>query len=272
MPSPRPGRRRSEPQSRDGGIVVQASRLHVQSGRLHHHSIWWVMDMPQQRGDIHFVDPRTTPFVEMRCRGELPHLYKESGSYFVTFRLWDAVIPDEQRHRWREMQRIVVQASRPHAAASTAALPGPAILRLRELTRDLAQASEPPLQAGSCLLRAPEVAAIVQDTLLHFDQQRYQLAAWCVMPNHVHVAYSTIGTVTPDSIHHSWKSFTSHEVNRLLRHSGTLWERESFDHLIRSIDSYEVFIEYIEHNPCAAGLCRSPAEWPFSSAGRDWRG
>ena len=43
------------------------------------------------RPRIDFVDPRTLPFVEMRSRGELPHLYKEGGSYFVTFRLWDAV-------------------------------------------------------------------------------------------------------------------------------------------------------------------------------------
>jgi hypothetical protein len=43
------------------------------------------------RPKIDFVDPRTLPFVETRSRGELPHLYKEGSSYFVTFRLWDAV-------------------------------------------------------------------------------------------------------------------------------------------------------------------------------------
>lgn len=43
---------------------------------------------PARRG---FVDPRTTPFVQPRSRGELSHLHKAGGTYFVTWRLLDAV-------------------------------------------------------------------------------------------------------------------------------------------------------------------------------------
>ncbi|HBR95564.1 MAG TPA: transposase, partial [Opitutae bacterium] len=40
---------------------------------------------------------------------------------------------------------------------------------------------------GCCALRHPAVAAVVQETLLKFDGEKYQLMEWCIMPNHVHV-------------------------------------------------------------------------------------
>ena len=40
---------------------------------------------------------------------------------------------------------------------------------------------------GSCFLQQPDIAALVENALLHFDRERYRLHAWVVMPNHVHV-------------------------------------------------------------------------------------
>lgn len=183
-----------------------------------------------------FVVPRTKPFVPLRSRGELPHLYKENCTYFVTFRLLDAV-------------------NTPNATTGTMTTP-----------EEIARATEPPLRLGLCLLRFPDVAAIVANAFQFFHGQRYYLFAWCVMPNHCHAVYTALGDWTPTSIHHSWKSFTSHRINRLLARRGALWERESFDHLIRSVEDGERFIQYVEENPVAAGLCQQPCDWPFSSA------
>jgi len=188
-----------------------------------------------------FIDPHGTPFVPIRSRGELPHLYKEGGSYFVTFRLLDAVT-----------------AERPPLAK------GP--LRKMEAA-EIASLSEPPLCLGSCVLARPEVASLVQDALRFFSGQRYSLAAWCIMPNHVHAIFSTLFEHTPADILHSWKSFTSHKVNAMLGRHGPLWERESFDHLIRSIGHFEGFMSYIEQNPVVVGLCQSAQDWPYSHAG-----
>ncbi len=203
---------------------------------------------PRQR-EVGIVDPRQTLFAALRPRGELPHLYKDGGSYFVTFRLWDAVMPREQRDRWNDLQRLVVQPSRLHD---------------RPFAQRIAEATEPVLWCGSCILRRPEAARIVQDSLLHLNGERYQLAAWCVMPNHVHIAYSAVGGYTPDEIHHSLKSCTAHRMSKVMG-TGALWERQSFDHLIRSIEHYEAFIRYIEQNPVVAGLCAVEEDWPYSS-------
>ena len=39
---------------------------------------------------------------------------------------------------------------------------------------------------GACWLGEPAIAELVENTILHFDGERYRVLAWCVMPNHVH--------------------------------------------------------------------------------------
>ncbi len=85
------------------------------------------------------------------------------------------------------------------------------------------------------------------------------------MPNHVHVVVAPWNEHTLPTILHSWKSFTSNSINRLLGRSGAFWERESFDHLIRNLRSFEKFVNYTVDNPVVAGLCASREEWEYSS-------
>lgn len=127
--------------------------------------------------------------------------------------------------------------------------------------------SEPNVIAGSCVLKRAETATLVQNALLFFERQRYYLSAWSVMPNHVHVVVTPAAGFSLTRILHSWKSFTAKAINELLDRHGPLWERESFDHLIRSAADWERSVQYTEQNPVAAGLCRSPELWPFSSRG-----
>jgi putative transposase len=192
-----------------------------------------------------FSDSQRLPFIRPKTRGELPHLYKEGGTYFVTFRLFDAIIPRKER----------------------------AVVRPRMGDCDdfddllcLLEDYDPPIRLGSCLLFLHAAAEVVQNALRYFDGQRYELITWCVMPNHVHTIFTPMNGHQPDGILHSWKSYTSHAINKLLNRSGTLWERESFDHLIRSMGSLERLIRYTEANPVEAGLCGHADEWPFSSA------
>ena len=132
---------------------------------------------------------------------------------------------------------------------------------------EIIEQSERPLIAGSCVLRNERIARIVQDALLHFEGERYSLAAWCVMPNHVHVVVAPIGRHRLSRVLQSWKSFTSKQINKVLGREGTLWERESFDHLIRTAEHFGKFVEYTESNHVSAGLCKRPEDWPFSSCG-----
>ena len=120
---------------------------------------------------------------------------------------------------------------------------------------------------GDCWLRNPPITQLVIDALKYFDRERYNLHAWCVMPNHVHVVVTVISTnieIESDlsNILHSWKSFTSHGANRILSRAGQFWQDESYDHLIRNNEDFWHCIAYTLENPVKAGLCKYWHEWP----------
>jgi REP element-mobilizing transposase RayT len=87
---------------------------------------------------------------------------------------------------------------------------------------------------------------------MHFDESRYLLFAWTVMPNHVHVVLNAYEGI--DRILHSWKSFSAKEANRLMARQGEFWQEDYFDRTIRSAQEFERKIIYVLENPLKAGL------------------
>jgi len=184
-------------------------------------------------------DPR-----HWRSRGFLPHFDDEGFTQFITFRLADS-IPQSVLEKWREelAQDDITDAD----------------LR-RRIERYLDQ------NFGEGHLRVERIAAMVQDTLLKWDGERYQLIAWVIMPNHAHILLTPINRAAVSEIMHSIKSFTAHEANRILDRKGQFWAKEYFDRYIRDLRHFASTIAYIENNPVKARLCRSAEEWPYGSA------
>ena len=98
------------------------------------------------------------------------------------------------------------------------------------------------------MLVRPEIRELVESALRHFDNDRYKLLDCVVMPNHVHVVVTPFGEHLLSSIVHSWKSFTANRINAVLGRRGAFWQKESFDHIVRSAESLQKFREYIEAN------------------------
>jgi REP element-mobilizing transposase RayT len=119
---------------------------------------------------------------------------------------------------------------------------------------------------GSCALRDVRVATMVKDSLLHFDSEHYQLSAWVVMPNHVHILLTPCNGWSLSRIMKDMKSFTSREATKLLGRSGQFWMEDYFDRYVRDAKHFANAIVYIENNPVKAKLCAEPEDWPFSSA------
>ncbi len=122
---------------------------------------------------------------------------------------------------------------------------------------------------GSCYLRDPQVAELVENTLLHFDAQRYRLFEWCIMPNHVHALFETLAGHPMSAVVQSWKSFTARRANRLLGRRGAFWAPDYFDRFVRDGRHFDAAKQYIRANPVEAGLCASANQWRWSSA---WHG
>jgi REP element-mobilizing transposase RayT len=119
---------------------------------------------------------------------------------------------------------------------------------------------------GECLLGIDEVASMVENSLIHFDEERYKLSAWVVMPNHIHYLFRPMKGNPLSDLMKNFKSYTSHEANKMLKRSGQFWQEDYFDRYIRNYEHYEKTIDYIEMNPVKAGLCEKPSDWKYSSA------
>jgi REP element-mobilizing transposase RayT len=104
---------------------------------------------------------------------------------------------------------------------------------------------------GSCWLRRPDVQQIVVDALRHYDDDQYELGCFVIMPNHVH---AIIRPLRPkehplEKVLQGRKLRTSREINACIGRSGTLWQDESFDRIIRDEEHLWRCIQYIGRNP-----------------------
>ena len=175
-----------------------------------------------------------------RSRGRLPHWQIDDAVYFVTFRLRDSLPREVARSLFLERDHMLRNCA---TASERARLDIAFSVRLdRELDA----------HRGLCLLR--EHGEIVANALKHFDAERYQLHAWCVMPNHVHVLFHIARGEDVPKVVHSWKSFSAHAIGR-----GVIWQREYFDRVIRSPEEFNRVAGYVRANPGRAGL----GDWPF---------
>lgn len=96
------------------------------------------------------------------------------------------------------------------------------------------------------------LAAFVAETLEYHDKQRYELLAWCVMPDHTHVILRTKKQLA--SLVQTWKSFSAHRINDALHRTGRVWSEEYFDRLMRSEDELTKAVRYVLDNPVKSEL------------------
>ena len=185
--------------------------------------------------------------VKIRDRGHLPHWERESGTYFVTFRLSDS-LPQSVFDKIVERHQLLEAAKRS----------GLKLLLTQE--KLVAEYSPKKIQEyldtgkGACYLRDLKIAALVADALRYWDGERYRLMAWCVMPNHVHVVFRLLPEQELAHVLQGWKSYTARMANRILGRTGAFWQREYFDRLIRDGEEFERAVEYVMSNPEQPGL------------------
>lgn len=119
---------------------------------------------------------------------------------------------------------------------------------------------------GSCLLSCPEVTSVVERSLQRNRGIEYELHAWVIMPNHVHLLLTPLPNSSLSKSLQRIKGWSSREVNLLLEREGSLWERESFTHTVRSAPSADWLIEYIHQNPVLSNLAEVADAYQASSA------
>ena len=194
----------------------------------------------------------------------LPHWQQNEAWIFVTWRLADS-LPAAKLRDWQEEKTIWLNLHPlPWDDATT-----------REFHERFTVRMEAWLDAGegSCLLRQPEIRRIVTDAFAHFDGERYDLGDYVVMPNHVHLLFCPRHGHDLPAILHSWKSFTSKQINHFLGRSGPIWQADYWDRIIRNPRHLEACQRYIAENPTKAKLRDEEFSMKSKEPGRpapDW--
>jgi REP element-mobilizing transposase RayT len=205
----------------------------------------------------------------IHSRGYLPHVKREGASYFVTFRLADALPTEvllrflaEKREKQQHLEHEVTDPLKARSRFRQDTIVGIELDYRRKVERYLDRG------AGACWLRRPEIANMVSNALLHCDGEQYVLDDWVVMPNHVHLVLWPMPNSTLSEILKGRKQFTATHANRILARAGeAFWQPESFDHWIRNDAEKARIRRYVRWNPVKAGLCERPEQWPWGSAG-----
>jgi putative transposase len=117
---------------------------------------------------------------------------------------------------------------------------------------------------GACQLQQREIAEIVENSFRFRHGQDYELRAWVIMPNHVHLLFKVF-SIPMSQLINAWKGFTAKRANKFLGRSGQFWQDGYWDTFMRDGAHERRTQRYIEENPVKAGLVVSGKEWPWSS-------
>jgi len=172
-------------------------------------------------------------------RANLPHWNKANTAAFVTFRLADS-LPQEKLLPLEDARRDWLAAHPQPRDDATA----------REYYASFDERVQEWLDAGygSCILAEDSNRQIVEEALWHFAGERYALYAYVVMPSHVHVLFMPAGANTLSAVVAGWKQFSAHAIHAANGEKGALWQKESFDTLVRSERHFKTILSYIKRN------------------------
>ncbi len=128
---------------------------------------------------------------------------------------------------------------------------------------------------GVTWLGVESIAEILAEALHFRNTKYYQLHAFCIMPNHVHVLLTA--TIHQEGFYRvlqSLKSHTARKSNELLDLTGNaFWAPESYDHVVRNDEEFVRVVDYIVQNPVKAGLVNNWQAWKYtylSDAVKGW--
>ncbi len=181
----------------------------------------------------------------------LPHWRQDGATYFVTFRLGDS-LPIEKLDQLRAM--------RDDAKLQLKSVPeGRKQNLLEQQSQKMIAMTEMCLDQGmgSCLLRDPELRRQLIGALKYFDDDRYEIGSYVVMPNHVHVVLRPLPGKPRNSLEEilqDRKRASSFAIGKLDGKRGSIWQAESYDRIIRDPQHLWRCLQYIGKNPKKANL------------------
>ncbi len=223
-----------------------------------------------------------------RTERNLPHWHPPGATLFVTFRLANS-IPKSALRKYHAQKIWLEEETKRLKKLKLRDVDSEIVAhekRLQEFRRQWFKKYDDIMdkaETGPLWLKVDQIARIMAEALHHRDGEVYRLDAYCIMSNHVHVVFTPflnwedlsevmlpegmrlISRNPPlDKIMKSLKGWTSRQSNKELGRTGTFWEPESFDHVVRNSVEFARIVKYVLNNPVKAGLVKSWQDWRWS--------
>jgi REP element-mobilizing transposase RayT len=207
--------------------------------------------------------PDFVPFDENRAvriyRRNLPHWRQHDATYFVTFRLGDS-IPKAKLREW-DYEKQKWLAARGLVGAGRKS-------DWRHALKDLSDGDQYQFQKqfnrlfhteldesrGDCHLIRAACLRELRDKLFDSDGESYHLGDFIIMPNHVHLLLIPKAGHELEMILKSLKGSTARLCNLAIKRTGSFWQADSYDHIVRDLEQLLQFRQYIADNPNKAGI------------------
>ncbi len=175
----------------------------------------------------------------------LPHWRQDGATYFVTFRLADA-LPQEKLQLLKRMREEWERTHPPPRSEED----------WKAHAREMTNSAERWLDEGygACHFRERRWCDDLRDRLHHFQDQRYLLACSVIMPNHCHVVIQPNAGHELEDLLGAMKGVTARHINSELQSKGAIWEEECYDRIVRDDEHLWRVIQYIGRNTRLAGL------------------
>lgn len=204
----------------------------------------------------------------------LPHFQPPGYAFFITFRL-HGTLPKEVVNRLKAMRekelKLVAGYDNPKVKREKYSEFKKEYFKLYDNYLDKAS-------TGSSWLKDTRIAEIVKSSIHFRDEKEYDLIAYSIMSNHVHLVVIPIVERIADSLNpenkenlyivtkilQGLKKYTARECNKLLNREGSFWQHESYDHVVRDSKALWGIVDYVLNNPVKAGLVNTWQEWKHS--------
>lgn len=204
-------------------------------------------------------------------KNRLPHIAPTGATFFVTFRLADA-LPIHVIQSLKEELNFAIQKLKKEKPKNYK-------FQINQLKHYFSFKYDKFLDHkpyGNCFLSKENIAKIVADRIHKFDGTYYELEAYTIMPNHVHLLIDTslqfdseefdlaLNYTQLNKIMQLIKGGSAYVANKILQRNGAFWMKDSYDHYIRNEKDWENTVEYIINNPVVAGLVEDWKDWKFT--------
>jgi len=191
----------------------------------------------------------------------LPHYQPTDASFFITFRLAGSLpneVINKLKHEY-EIERSYLETIKDMEVKNN---------KLRDYNKIYFKKFDEFLDKyndSPKWLNKEDVAQMVSDAIHYRDGKDYELIAYCIMPNHVHIVINVERSdASLYKILQSLKAYTARECNKILNRTGSFWQHESYDHVICNEKELNNIIWYVLNNPVKAGLVSEWQKWKWN--------